>query len=124
MTARLQVELEGEVLRSVALHGQVYRIGRDPDAELSVNHTAVSKRHALLEQIRGVWQISDCGSTNGLSWRGRRVQWLQLQHVSRPQRCDPSDSPLAWVLFNAIGSRKGSEGLGSCGYACTIEEHQ
>ena len=79
MTARLQVELEGEVLRSVALHGQVYRIGRDPDAELSVNHTAVSKRHALLEQIRGVWQIRDCGSTNGLSWRGRRVQWLQLR---------------------------------------------
>ncbi|MEB3176949.1 MAG: transglycosylase domain-containing protein [Synechococcus sp.] len=99
MTPRLQLELEGVVLSSIPLHGQVYRIGRGPDAELTVNHAAVSKRHALLEQIRGVWQLRDCGSTNGLSWRGRRVQWLQLRDGDQIQLGPEGEKGLPLLRF-------------------------
>ena len=38
----------------------------------------MSKQHALLEHCDGHWLISDLASTNGLWWRGRRVQQLLL----------------------------------------------
>ena len=79
MTAQLLIRNGTDPLRTIVLHGHVYRIGRDPDAEVPVMHPAVSKRHALLELRQGRWQLRDQGSTNGLSWQGRRVSWLELR---------------------------------------------
>jgi penicillin-binding protein 1A len=79
MTAQLLLRDGRDPLRTIVLHGQVYRIGRDPDAEVPVMHPAVSKRHALLELRQARWQLTDQGSTNGLSWQGRRVSWLELR---------------------------------------------
>ena len=56
----------------------LYRIGRDPAAEICLTGAGVSKQHALLEHCDGHWVISDLNSTNGLWWRGRRVQQLLL----------------------------------------------
>ena len=55
-----------------------YRIGRDPTADICLGAAGVSKQHALLEHCAGQWLISDLHSTNGLWWRGRRVQQLLL----------------------------------------------
>jgi membrane peptidoglycan carboxypeptidase len=55
-----------------------YRIGRDPTADICLGAAGVSKQHALLEHCDGQWLISDLNSTNGLWWRGRRVQQLLL----------------------------------------------
>jgi penicillin-binding protein 1A len=76
---RLQLHVPGQPPRQVVLHGSCYRMGRDPACELPLDHPAVSRRHALLERHGSHWLLSDCGSTNGLWWRGRRIQRLVLR---------------------------------------------
>jgi len=69
----------GQPPRRQPLPGSCYRIGRGDDADVVIDHSAVSRRHALLENSGGRWLLSDRDSTNGLWWRGRRVQQLLLR---------------------------------------------
>ena len=62
-----------------------YRIGRDPGAEICLPAAGVSQQHALLECVAGQWILSDLQSTNGLWWRGRRIQQLLLCDGDRIQ---------------------------------------
>ncbi|MCX5950589.1 MAG: transglycosylase domain-containing protein [Cyanobacteria bacterium] len=71
--------MPGEEPRLVPLHGSCYRIGRGTGSDVVIEHGAVSRRHALLEQRGQNWLLSDCDSTNGLWWQGRRVQQLLLR---------------------------------------------
>ena len=68
---------DGQPQRRLLTPGS-YRIGRDPEAEIRLGAAGVSKQHALLEHCDGRWLIRDLQSTNGLWWRGRRVQQLLL----------------------------------------------
>lgn len=77
---RLRLHVPGQAPRQVTLHGACYRLGRDSASELPLDHPAVSRRHALLECHGSHWLLRDCGSTNGLWWRGRRVRGLVLRH--------------------------------------------
>ncbi len=74
----LLVHLPGQGSTRLALHSGVYRVGRDADCQVAIAHPAVSRQHALLEQVDGHWLLRDSGSTNGLWWRGRRVRELLL----------------------------------------------
>ncbi|MEA5473130.1 transglycosylase domain-containing protein [Synechococcus sp. CCY9201] len=65
--------------RTLRLHGGLWRIGRDPDLEIVIDHPAVSREHARLEWRGQHWLLQDAGSTNGLWWQGRRVQELLLR---------------------------------------------
>jgi diguanylate cyclase (GGDEF)-like protein len=49
-------------------------VGRDPAAQLSIDDDSVSRRHALLEHMRGVDVVQDLGSTNGT--------WVNEQKIS------------------------------------------
>jgi membrane peptidoglycan carboxypeptidase len=60
-----------------------HRIGRDPAAEIHFNDGAVSQRHGLLERVGHSWLLQDQHSTNGLWWRGRRIQALLLRSGDR-----------------------------------------
>ena len=106
MTARLLVRNGRDPLRKIDLHGQVYRIGRDPDAEVPVMHPAVSKRHALLEQRKGCWQLRDQGSTNGLSWQGRRISWLELRDGDCIRLGPEADTSLPMLEFSDPANAK------------------
>jgi membrane peptidoglycan carboxypeptidase len=77
----VQVELflPGQAMRRIGLHGGLYRIGRDSRLEVCLEHPAVSKQHATLEQVGHDWLLRDSGSTNGLSWQGRRIRELLLR---------------------------------------------
>ena len=77
--AHLLLHVPGEEPRYVPLHGSCYRIGRETGSDVVIDHGAVSRRHALLEQRGRNWLLSDCDSTNGLWWQGRRVQQLVLR---------------------------------------------
>lgn len=77
--AQLLLHVPGAEPRSVPLHGSCYRIGRETGSDVVIDHAAVSRRHALLEQRGRDWLLSDCDSTNGLWWQGRRVQQLVLR---------------------------------------------
>ena len=76
--ALLEIFLPGHPSRRINLHGGLYRLGRDSRLEVCLDHPAVSKRHALLEQIGSDWLLRDDGSTNGLYWRGQRIRQLLL----------------------------------------------
>ena len=74
----LELFIPGQPSQRLSLYRGTYRIGRDHHQEISLVHPAVSKHHALLEQRGRHWLLQDSGSTNGLWWRGRRVQELLL----------------------------------------------
>jgi penicillin-binding protein 1A len=76
--ALLTIHLPGEGSRRQALHGGTYRLGRGSDCEICLPHPAVSRQHGLLEQQGSQWLLRDSASTNGLWWRGQRVQELLL----------------------------------------------
>lgn len=90
--AVLVLHLPGDAPRRIGLHGGAYRLGRSADCEIPVDHGAVSRQHALLEEVEGAWLLSDTGSTNGLWWRGRRVRALMLADGDRV-RFGPSQQP-------------------------------
>ena len=78
-TAQLRIHLPGQPTRLLALHAGAYRIGRDSDCQICVDHQAVSRHHALLERRGPHWLLSDENSTNGLWRHGRRVAQLLLR---------------------------------------------
>jgi peptidoglycan glycosyltransferase len=46
--AFLTLHRPGEAPRRLPLPGVCYRIGRDPDSDIRIDHPSVSRRHALL----------------------------------------------------------------------------
>ncbi len=70
-----------------------YRIGRDPECEIWINHPQVSRRHAT---IRGgdTWVFADEGSSNGTFHLGERVQSLQIAGTLTLHLGDPVSGPV------------------------------
>lgn len=90
--ARLSLHPEGSGSSPGPLLGSLYRIGRAKEGEVVIDRPTVSRRHALLEHHPPHWLLSDCGSTNGLWWRGRKVQQLLLRDGDRI-RLGPPELP-------------------------------
>lgn len=51
--------------RRIPVQSRRFTIGRNPDNDLSIPDSSLSRRHAVIENFSGVIQISDCGSQNG-----------------------------------------------------------
>lgn len=81
------------------LPGQ-YRIGRDGDLDVVIDHSAVSREHALLEGRGRVWRLRDAGSTNGLWWQGRRIHELLLNDGDWVQLGPPNQVDLPTLQFS------------------------
>ena len=58
--------------------GSVYRIGRDPAADVVVDAPVVSWHHAQLLTAAGQWLIQDEGSTNGTFCGGLPVGRMKI----------------------------------------------
>ena len=102
MTARpaeLRWSCTGANDRRITLVSGAYRIGRDPSAEIRIDAPGVSLQHALLEQVGDAWLLSDLNSTNGLWWRGRRIQQLMLCDGDRIQLAPGADAAGAELQF-------------------------
>src|SRR6266436_8702788 len=50
-----------------------FSIGRTPENDLVIEDTSLSRRHALIENFEGRFNLSDCGSSNGTLVNGRPV---------------------------------------------------
>jgi transcriptional regulator with PAS, ATPase and Fis domain len=69
----LYAEGYGALPAAFALGLKPMVLGRDPDAEISLPVTAVSRRHAEIRFHRGSWVLRDLGSTNGTLIDGQRI---------------------------------------------------
>ena len=49
-------------------------IGRDPQCDLFIEDSTVSRRHAILDRCVRGWLLMDSGSTNGTRLNGWRVR--------------------------------------------------
>jgi pSer/pThr/pTyr-binding forkhead associated (FHA) protein len=60
-------------------------VGRDPGADLILDHAQVSRRHAYLQVIAGRVFCVDLGSRTGVAWEGRprRSGWVDRQQRVR-----------------------------------------
>ncbi|MCP9836917.1 transglycosylase domain-containing protein [Cyanobium sp. N.Huapi 1H5] len=103
---RLIVQRPGLPELEQPLHGSLYRIGRAADNAIVIDHTAVSRHHALLENHGGHWLLSDAGSTNGLWWRGRRVRELVLRAGDRVRFGPADQADLPTLLFESDGGSR------------------
>ncbi len=50
-----------------------FSIGRTPENDLFLDDTSLSRRHALIEEFDGAFNLSDCGSSNGTLINGRTI---------------------------------------------------
>ena len=81
--------------RSIELHGESYRLGRDKNADIPLIHPAISRFHARLVRRGRRWLLIDEQSTNGLWWQGKRIQELELRdgdHITLAPASEP-DAP-------------------------------
>lgn len=62
-----------------------FRFGRDPECEVQLQSSQVSRFHAEATPWEGAWWVRDLGSTNGLLLNGRAVEQSQLQNGDRLQ---------------------------------------
>ena len=53
-----------------------FSIGRTPENDLVIEDTSLSRRHALIENFEGHFNLSDCGSSNGTFINGKPVTAL------------------------------------------------
>ncbi|MFY8149687.1 MAG: transglycosylase domain-containing protein [Prochlorococcaceae cyanobacterium] len=103
--AELDLRIPAEEPRRVALSADALRLGRDPSLEIVIDHAAVSREHARLERRGGRWVLRDTGSTNGLWWRGQRVQELLLQEGDAVALGPQGPQPVPWLIFHQPGAR-------------------
>ena len=74
--------------------GAVYRIGRDPAADIPVEEPLVSWRHATVTATAGGWLLEDVGSTNGTFADGEKVQRVEITGSSQIRLGHPQAGPL------------------------------
>ncbi|MGC1484553.1 MAG: adenylate/guanylate cyclase domain-containing protein [Candidatus Acidiferrum sp.] len=77
---RLIIERPGVQPRLYELkNGSAIHIGRATSNEITLPHSSISRSHALLESLRGVWVVSDQHSANGVLVNGVRIEHAELK---------------------------------------------
>lgn len=52
-----------------------FTIGRDPESDLVIRNSSLSRRHALIEKVGNVFRLADCNSSNGTFLNGTPVDF-------------------------------------------------
>jgi ABC-type multidrug transport system ATPase subunit len=70
-----------------------YRIGRDPQADISLSDARVSWNHAVLRRQDSGWILEDSGSTNGTFVDQQRVRRVTISGDCSVRLGHPADGP-------------------------------
>ncbi|MGH2571385.1 MAG: FHA domain-containing protein [bacterium] len=62
---KLRLSLKGRPLRSFTFDKQTISIGRDPNADIFLDNTGVSRQHAQIDRTPTGYVLEDLGSANG-----------------------------------------------------------
>ncbi len=57
-----------------------WSVGRSPLCDVVLEDPTVSSEHALIRWQNNVWEIEDCGSTNGIKINGHAITQTPFQH--------------------------------------------
>ncbi|NOY82054.1 MAG: FHA domain-containing protein [Kiritimatiellaeota bacterium] len=60
-------------------------LGRGHDCDIRLTESSISRHHAAIEFVDGIWRIEDLGSQNGVFVDSKRVQKAELTHKTRFQ---------------------------------------
>ena len=81
--AMIQVELDGKIVSEYKLEKPLLTIGRSTGNDILVPNQRVSRLHARLRLVQGVWVIEDAESVNGIEYQGNRVERVPLTNGDR-----------------------------------------
>jgi pSer/pThr/pTyr-binding forkhead associated (FHA) protein len=62
---RIRVSLKGRPIKAYAFDGETVSIGRDPDADVFLDNTGISRAHAKIARTHGGFELEDLNSANG-----------------------------------------------------------
>jgi len=102
---KVRLSLKGRPIRTYLFDKPSVTIGRNPDADIFLDNTGISRDHALIERTPGGYQICDLGSANGtyLNEHPIRQEYLSEDDVVQIGK---------FALWMAIeGERRDSGGL-------------
>ncbi|MGB6454063.1 MAG: FHA domain-containing protein, partial [Streptosporangiaceae bacterium] len=92
--AAAELRIHGSGIDRLLHAGSVFRIGRDPQADIVVADPRVSWQHATLEHQGEDWLLLDTGSTNGTFVGRERVRKLTIAATCEVRLGHPDDGPL------------------------------
>lgn len=82
----LDIRVDGQPLRRIALDGDTLVIGRSRDADLQLDVEGVSRKHARITRAgQHTLSLVDLGAKNGTFLNGERVDIAALHHGDRVQ---------------------------------------
>src|SRR5437660_1586507 len=77
MSSRLTLTLPPALgNQTIEVDTKRFSIGRTPENDLVIEDTSLSRRHALIENFEGRFNLSDCGSSNGTFVNGTPITAL------------------------------------------------
>lgn len=89
---KMELRLEGSLLREIPLAAGVYSVGRAPDSDIHLDDQSVSGKHARIvvtpnEYMQGLLDVAvmDLGSTNGTLVNNKAVRGQRLKNGDRVQ---------------------------------------
>ena len=109
---------EGGEPRSVALEGERTIVGRDPEADISIEDEAVSWNHLEIELRGGVLMATDLDSRNGTALNG--------EPLDRPRRLRDGDTLIVGGhrLELALGAEGGGQTVPSSQPSVALTEEE
>ena len=113
------VHVTGPGVSKVLHAGTVYRIGRDPLADIAVTESRISWQHATVERSKDGWLLLDTGSTNGTYVGRQRVSRVPITAACDVRLGHPDDGP---VLTFRVDGGVGSAAVGPAGTALWRDE--
>ena len=64
--------------QTIALTGNEFVIGRDPECQWQLDLPSVSRHHVRIDKVDGQWRVKDLGSANGTQRNGLEIDESEL----------------------------------------------
>lgn len=82
--ATITIYLPEQEPLEIALDGyEQITLGRGPDNDVVLDHPSISSSHAVIQNLGGIFQVTDLGSTNGTFVNDEQVSEMVLGHGSQ-----------------------------------------
>lgn len=79
--ATITIYLPEQEPLEIALDGyEQITLGRGPDNDVVLDHPSISGSHAVIQNLGGIFQVTDLGSTNGTFVNDEQVSEMVLGH--------------------------------------------